>query len=322
MSIPARVITVTPAPAIDRTYVLDSLRPGEVHRAREVHAELAGKGVNVTKALTVGGTSSLAVLPLSEEDAASLADPLIYAHQVSARLRINVTLIDDSGQTTKINEQAPALAHGEWSDLVEATLSLAQSHHAPWILLAGTIPSTPDGDPLDLESIFHKAHKRGISVGIDTSGSALLDLARAGLPDFIKPNASELAECVGRPIGTLGDVIDAATEIQQWGVSTVLVSLGPDGMMGVSPSGITHAWSAPVTVRNTIGAGDASVAGFLAHLVDHPDEFTEAVAQGVAWGALKVQDVSSQLQSVEGPPEVFLTDSPARDTVLLEPGVA
>lgn len=322
MSIPARVITVTPAPAIDRTYVLDSLRPGEVHRAREVHAELAGKGVNVTKALTVGGTSSLAVLPLSEEDAASLADPLIYAHQVSARLRINVTLIDDSGQTTKINEQAPALTHGEWSDLVEATLSLAHFHNAPWILLAGTIPHTSEGDPLSLERIFEKAHERGISVGLDTSGSALLDLAQAGLPDFIKPNAAELADCVGRSLTTIGDIVDAAIEVHQWGVQYVLVSLGPDGMLGVSPEGITHASTAPVTVRNTIGAGDASVAGFLAHVVDHPDEFAEAVSQGVAWGALKVQDVSSQLHSVEGPPEVFLTDSPERDTVLLEPGVA
>ena len=69
MNSPVRVITLTPAPAIDRTYLLDSLHPGEVHRAQEVHSELAGKGVNVTKGLMVGGTSSLAVVPLSREDA-------------------------------------------------------------------------------------------------------------------------------------------------------------------------------------------------------------------------------------------------------------
>jgi len=159
-------------------------------------------------------------------------------------------------------------------------------------------------------------------VGLDTSGAPLLDMARRGLPDVIKPNAPELAECVGRPLLTLGDVVDAATEVQQWGVGTVLVSLGPDGMVGVSSTGVVHAHTSPVTVRNTIGAGDASVAGFLSHLVDHPGEFAEAVAQGVAWGALKVQDVSSQLQSVEGLPEVSLTDSPERDTALREPGLA
>ena len=322
MSIPARVITVTPAPAVDRTYVLDSLHPGQIHRARAVHAELAGKGVNVTKALTVGGIASLAVVPLSREDAEKFSDDSIYPHEVPGPLRINITLLDDAGQTTKINEQAQPLTPGQWSGLVEATVSLARSHGSPWILLAGTIPLSTEESPLDLAPLFESAHLLGIQVGLDTSGAALLDMARRGLPDVIKPNAAELAECVGRSMRTLGDVIDAATKVHQWGVGTVLVSLGPDGMVGVSSTGAVHAHTAPVNVRNTIGAGDASVAGFLSHLVDHPDELARAVARGVAWGALKVQDVSSQLQNVEGLPEVSLTDSPERDTVLREPGVA
>jgi len=322
VSIPARVITLTPAPAIDRTYVLDSLHPGEVHRAQEVYAELAGKGVNVTKALTVGGIASLAVVPLSREDAAQILDDAIYAHEVSGALRVNITVLDKAGQTTKINQQARPLTPSQWSGLVDATVSLACSHGSPWILLAGTIPISTEQSPLDLTPLCDAAHLHGIHVGLDTSGAPLLDMARRGLPDVIKPNAAELAECVGRSLRTLGDVIDAATEVHQWGVGTVLVSLGPDGMVGVSSAGVVHAHTAPVTVRNTIGAGDASVAGFLSHLVDHPDEFAEAVAQGVAWGALKVQDVSSQLQSVEGLPEVSLTDSPERDTALRDPGLA
>ena len=322
MNSPVRVITLTPAPAIDRTYLLDSLHPGEVHRAQEVHSELAGKGVNVTKGLIVGGTSSLAVVPLSREDAEQFSEEAIYAHEVSGALRVNITILDKAGQTTKINQQAQPLTPAQWSGIVDATVSLARSHGSPWILLAGTIPLSTEESPLELAPLFESAHLHGIHVGLDTSGAPLLDMARRGLPDAIKPNAAELAECVGRPLLTLGDVVDAATEVQQWGVGTVLVSLGPDGMVGVSSAGVVHARTSPVTVRNTIGAGDASVAGFLSHLVDHPDEFAEAVAQGVAWGALKVQDVSSQLQSVEGLPEVSLTDSPERDTALREPGLA
>jgi 1-phosphofructokinase len=99
------------------------------------------------------------------------------------------------------------------------------------------------------------------------------------------------------------------------------VSLGPDGMVGVSSSGAVHASTAPVTVRNTIGAGDASVAGFLSHFVSHPDQFAESVGVAVAWGALKVQEVSSQLHSLEGLPEVAISTSPDLDRDLQEPGL-
>ena len=281
MSNSARVITLTPAPAIDRTYLVDSLHLGEVHRARESHAELAGKGVNVSSGLVLAGIPSLAVVPLTREEAASADDEIIYAHTISHLLRVNITVLDDDGHTTKINEKAPPLTTADWTGLVETTLSLAREHQSPWILLAGTIPSSAEGAALDLQALFESAHSQGILVGLDTSGSPLLELARSGLPDVIKPNAPELAECVGRPLLTLGDVVEAAQEVQQWGVTHVLVSLGPD----------------------------------------HPDEFAHAVARGVAWGALKVQEVSSQLQSLEGLPDVTLTDSPEHGRMLLEPGV-
>ncbi len=76
-----------------------------------------------------------------------------------------------------------------------------------------------------------------------------------------------------------------------------------------------------MTVRNTIGAGDASVAGFLSHFVSHPDLFAESVGVAVAWGAVKVQEVSSQLQSLEGLPEVSISTSPDLDRDLQEPGL-
>jgi len=315
------VITLTPAPAIDRTYLVNSLHLGEVHRARESHAELAGKGVNVSSGLVLSGIPSLAVVPLTREEASTTDHKIIHAHTVSHPLRVNITVLDDDGRTTKVNEQAPPLTTANWAGLVGTTLSLAREHHSPWILLAGTIPGSAEGTALDLQTLFESAHSEGVLVGLDTSGAPLLELARAGLPDVIKPNAPELAECVGRPLLTLGDVVEAAQEVHQWGVTHVLVSLGPDGMVGVSSAGVVHASTEPVTVRNTIGAGDASVAGFLSHVVAHPEEFAHAVARGVAWGALKVQEVSSQLQSLEGLPDVTLTDSPERGRVLLEPGV-
>ena len=315
------VITLTPAPAIDRTYELGTLNPGDVHRATAVHSELAGKGVNVSTNLTRGGVASLAVVPLSPEESGATKSEVIHPYSVSHPIRVNITLLEESGQTTKINEQAPALSTHEWDGLITETVTLAGRHDAPWILVAGTIPFADDGSPLDLTGLFQRAQNEERRVGLDTSGPALLELSRSGLPDVIKPNAPELAECVGRSLRTLGDVVAAAQEVHEWGVTHVLVSLGPDGMVGVSSSEVVHASTPPVTVRNTIGAGDASVAGFLSHFVSHPDEFSKSVGTAVAWGALKVQEVSSQLHSVEGLPEASITTSPDLTHALREPGL-
>ena len=58
------IVTVTPNPSVDRTYEIPALAAGEINRAARVHQEPSGKGVNVTRALTVNGVPSLAVLPV------------------------------------------------------------------------------------------------------------------------------------------------------------------------------------------------------------------------------------------------------------------
>jgi 1-phosphofructokinase len=317
-----QVITLTPAPAVDQTYELLELTPGAVHRAIAVHSELAGKGVNVSRGLALAGIPSLAVLPMSRTEVAYYeGDSVLCPVATESRVRINVTILEQGGHTTKINQPPPALSIQEWQGLVDRAISLATEHDSGLILLAGTIPLNHDGSALELPRLFDEADRAGLRVGLDTSGEALRDSVRAGRPFFVKPNASELAECVGRSLVTLGDVIDAAKDLTQWGVSQVLVSMGPDGMLGVSDGTIVHAFSAPVTVLNTIGAGDASVAGFLAHSLSHPDDFPGSVATAVSWGAQKVQEVSSHLQSLEDLPPVEIDVSPNRLLALAEPGL-
>jgi 1-phosphofructokinase len=45
------IVTLTPAPTLDRTYFIGDLQLGEVNRANAVGEELAGKGINVSRAL-------------------------------------------------------------------------------------------------------------------------------------------------------------------------------------------------------------------------------------------------------------------------------
>ncbi len=147
----------------------------------------------------------------------------------------------------------------------------------------------------------------------------------------MKPNAHELAECVGRDLETIADVIDAARQLNDWGVNCVLASLGVDGIIAVTKTHAIHAYTAPVKVINTVGAGDSTVAGFLAAVTAHPAgendfgvgfDVAEGIAAAVQWGAAKVQQPTSGLKSIDNLVESFVELIPNRDRLLGEPAKA
>ena len=114
----------------------------------------------------------------------------------------------------------------------------------------------------------------------DSSGAPLAATLKAG-PDLIKPNAEELAELVGEPLATFGDVLAAAKEACARGAKSVLVSLGVDGAILLNEDGALHAQTPPFVPRSTVGAGDSLLAGFLAA----GGEGESALIEAVAWGA-------------------------------------
>jgi 1-phosphofructokinase len=147
----------------------------------------------------------------------------------------------------------------------------------------------------------------------------------------MKPNAHELAECVGKDLNTIGDVIDAANTLNDWGVDCVMASLGVDGIIAVTKTHAIHAFTPPVKVINTVGAGDSTIAGFLAAVTTHPAEpsafgvgfdVAEGIAAAVQWGAAKVQQPTSGLQSIDNLVEATVDVSPDRNRLLGEPATA
>jgi 1-phosphofructokinase len=119
------------------------------------------------------------------------------------------------------------------------------------------------------------------TLAVDTSGPALT--AMVNVPCAVaKPNLEELQTLFDSPLATMGDVIEAATELQRGGWASVLVSLGPHGALVVGADGVHHGRSTVDAVRNTVGAGDALLAGYLAGLQRAGDQKT-ALAEALAW---------------------------------------
>ena len=107
-------------------------------------------------------------------------------------------------------------------------------------------------------------------------------------PHLVKPNVHELAAITGRPIDTIGDVTAAAAQLRAKGLGTVLVSLGRDGAVLVDRNGALHGRTAAVTALNTVGAGDAFLAGYLAADANASLP-ADRLALALRWGATAVQ---------------------------------
>jgi 1-phosphofructokinase len=305
------IVTLTPNPSLDRTLQLQTLVRGGVNRAGGGRIDPGGKGVNVSRALARHGVKTVAVLPLGGPDGAVLAD-LLAAQGVEVRrvpvtgdTRTNITVAEPDGTTTKLNEPGPDLTEKEVADLASAVLDAAAPGN--WVVACGSVPGGIGDD--FYARLVAPLHARGARVAVDSSGAALRAVLAGGpggsFPDLVKPNREELAEAVGRPLRTLGEVVEAATELVTRGVGSVLASLGKDGAVLVTSGGALYGSSRVDHPRSTVGAGDALLAGYLSQVAqppaadttaadvtgdlrapaETPDPDPQALSAALAWGA-------------------------------------
>ncbi|MEU9047525.1 MULTISPECIES: 1-phosphofructokinase [unclassified Kitasatospora] len=284
------IVTITPNPSLDRTYELGTLALGEVNRAGHDRLDPGGKGVNVSRALTAAGHRTSAVLPLGGASGQVLADLLrrqgidVAAVAISGDTRINVSIAEDGGSLTKINAVGPELSAAESAALLARVRDAQHTGQGTgtgvdWLACCGSLPRGLA--PEWYAELVAQVHSGGARIALDTSGPALV-AALSARPDVVKPNREELAEAVGRRVATVGDAVDAAGELRRRGAQQVLASLGPDGMLLIAEEGSWYG-SAPVAaVRSDVGAGDASLAGFLGAGGTGPGALAAALAHGAA----------------------------------------
>jgi 1-phosphofructokinase len=286
------IVTLTPNPSVDRTVEVDALIRGEVARARDGRVDPGGKGVNVARALTAHGYETRAVLPSGGSEGEQLVGLLrgegIRSTRVpiSGSTRANVSVVEPDGTVTKFNEPGPRLSPSETEALIQATVDAAVE--AAWVVGCGSLPPGPAEDFYAL--LVDRIARGNTRVAIDTSGVALLKSLSAE-PHVIKPNLDELREAAGIEIATLGEAFAAARVLQEHGAGAVLASLGSDGALYVGEHEVLHAECEVKRSRSAVGAGDALLAGFLAH----GGHGAAALLQGVAWAAAAVSLPGSRM---------------------------
>jgi 1-phosphofructokinase len=311
------IVTLTANPSNDRTVTLGGpLERGAVIRAESVISQAGGKGVNISRASVTAGIPSIAVLPAPPDD------PFVHellAAGIDCRpvatdgtLRVNITISEPDGTTTKLNSPGPTVTLGVLAALGESLRRRAGN--ADWVVLAGSLPpGAPVGWYAELVAALQGT---GARIAVDTSDTplhALVDGLDVAAPHLMKPNGAELASLTGHDPDALESdpaaAARAAATLVDRGVESVLATLGAHGAVLVNADGAWHAAPPETAVVSTVGAGDSSLFGYLLGDLrkQGPDQrLALAVAYGSAAAGLpgttipQPQQVRPELVSVRG----------------------
>ncbi len=285
-----RFLTVTSNPALDTTYLLDRLTPGEINRVSRVLPQPGGKGNNVARILAALGHSPVATGFAGGHTGHRLEDALRAQGvqpdfvPIPAETRVCLTLVEaETGRITEIREPGAPVDPDAAARLLDHVIRLAAD--ADVVVLSGSLP--PSLPPDFCAHLIAAVRDLGVFVAFDSSGEPLRH-GLTGQPNLIKPNRDEL-------IGLIGPFTDdaaAITAVQTRLIgpilapnAAVLLSLGPRGALLIHHNHALRAVPPPITPKNTVGCGDALLAGFLdarARGVDDPESLGHAVAVGTA----------------------------------------
>lgn len=279
------IYTVTFNPAIDYVvHMSDELLTGMTNRTLSEECYFGGKGINVSTVLKNLGYDSTALgfvagftgsaIEESVKKRGIKADFITLQEGIS---RINVKI--KGQEETEINAQGPSIPKYALDELFDKLGGLSDEDV---LILAGSIPSSL---PRDIyERILALLDGKGVRIVVDATGELLKNVLKYH-PFLIKPNNHELGEMFGKTLTTTSEYLKYGAKLQEMGARNVLISLAGDGALLLTESGDSYSMPAPKgVVKNSVGAGDSMVAGFIAGYL-RCGSYEEALKLGTAAGS-------------------------------------
>ena len=276
------VYTVTFNPAVDYVVHTKEMQVGQVNRSESEEIYFGGKGINVSFVLHELGIPSKALGFVAGFTGAALENGVQasgietdFVHLKNGFSRINVKI--KSEEETDLNGQGPGIDEAALQELFE---KLKQLKDGDTLVLAGSIPNTLPADIY--ERILESLSDRAIRTVVDATKDLLLNVLKYK-PFLVKPNNYELGEMFGVTLHTTEEIATYAAKLKEMGAQNVLVSMAGDGALLLDEHGKTHVCGVcKGTVKNSVGAGDSMVAGFLAGSID--GDYAYALKLGTATG--------------------------------------
>ena len=180
---------------------------------------------------------------------------------------------------TEINGQGPEILP---EDIKKLYQKLDELKEEDILVLAGSIPDVMPGSMyMDIMDYLQDKH---LKIVVDATKDLLLNVLKYH-PFLIKPNNHELAEMLQVEIKDKKDVVKYASKLQEMGARNVLISMAGEGAVLITEDGNVFESEAPAgKVKNSVGAGDSMVAGFLAGYLN-TGNYSHAFKMGVCTGS-------------------------------------
>lgn len=278
------IYTVTLNPALDYVIHTGTLIPGTVGRTDSEAVFYGGKGINVSLLLHRLGIESTALGFVAGFTGQALAAG-VQALGVTADFitlpkgltRINVKI--RAQEETDLNARGP---QPDDASLEKLLGRLDRLEPGDFLCLSGSVP---DGVPQDIYArMLDRASARGTKGIVDAEGELLTGVLDRH-PFLVKPNHLELGQIFGHREESAAQIEQDARAMQRLGARNVLVSMAGDGALLLDETGKIRRIGVPQgTVRNSVGAGDSMVAGFLAGYLSD-GSYDTALRLGTAAGS-------------------------------------
>lgn len=278
------IYTVTFNPSLDYIVTVENFKTGIVNRTAEEKLLPGGKGINVSAVLKNLGYPNTALGFIAGFTGREIQKMLLqmgvdtdFIEVLDGISRINVKL--RSVQESEINGQGPEITG---TDLEKLCQKLDRLKEEDILVLAGSIPDVMPGSVY--VDIMKRLADKKLKVVVDATKELLVNVLEYR-PFLIKPNKHELGEIFGVEIKEKEEIVKYAGKLKERGARNVLVSMAGEGAVLLTEDGRVYFSEAPKgKLKNSVGAGDSMVAGFLAGYLE-TGEMKRAFQMGVCTGS-------------------------------------
>ncbi|MEN0617454.1 MULTISPECIES: 6-phosphofructokinase II [Klebsiella] len=302
-----KIYTLTLAPSLDSATQTPQMYPEGKLRCSAPVFEPGGGGINVARAITFLGGSATAIFPVGGATGEHLTTLLMGEHvpvdtvEAADWTRQNLHVhVNASGEQYRFVMPGAALTKEEFHLLEEKVLMLTPGS---LLVISGSLPPGISVD--NLRQLVKNAQQHGLRCIVDSSGEALAAALEVGNIELVKPNQKELSALVQRDLSQPDDVRKAAQQLIDSGKAhRVVVSLGPQGALGVDADGCVQVVPPPMKSQSTVGAGDSMVGAMTLRLAENAS-LEDMVRFGVAAGSAATINQGTRLCSLENTQKIY-----------------
>lgn len=258
------ILTVTLNAAIDKRYVVENFKPGNVNRVKECSYSAGGKGLNVSRVAVIAGEEVTATGFVGGHAGNYIVEVLEgqninsdFVH-ISGESRSCINIYNEASQTqTEFLEPGVFVTDDNKEEMLKKYIDLVDECSV--VAISGSVPKGVDSQIYKDMIRIAKQHNKKII--LDTSGTLLQESIEAK-PTMIKPNMDEIKMLTGKELSSQEDIIHAAVSLQKSGIEVVVISCGSDGSLIACNEGVYRAIVPKIEAVNTVGCGDSMIAGF------------------------------------------------------------